>query len=159
MAGPAYCLLTSAIATHTFGMRYYYAILSAPYVAILLSRGALGWLGPRRPGLRSLGWMLLTMQTAMMAASVASFYTFGYHGNRSPEVIAPFARTVNHLRKAAPDARILIIHGSARDAMSLNLHLSDANASVPQVIETLSPYRHAVVASMGGIPRIIMRLQ
>jgi hypothetical protein len=160
VAGPAYCLLTSVAAGHTFGMRYYYVTLGAPYVAILLARGAWGWLSHARIALRLLGVSLISMLILMMGISIASFRIHGYRGNNKPEQIAPVARIINALTEAAPHAELLLIHRSARDAATFNLHLGESASEVPQIIEPLSLYRHTVVASAGDAePRIVLRLR
>lgn len=158
-AGPAYTLLLSALSGHTFGMRYYYVMFSAPPVLMLLARGALGWLRAAGALQRLTGGVLLACLVAVMALSVSTFYRFGYRGNNQPEQVAPMAKAVDALAAVAPQARIALVHATDRDAIAFNLHLGPHAARVPQVIDGLSPQRHAVIATLGGEPRVVLRLR
>ncbi len=159
IAGPAYTLLLSALSGHTFGMRYYYVMFSAPAAVMLLARGALGWLRAARAPQRLMGGTLLACLVAVMALSISTFYRFGYRGNNQPEQVAPLALAVDALAAAAPHARIGLVHATDRDAIAFNLHLGPDAAGVPQVIDGLSPQRHAVIATLGGEPRVVLRLR
>lgn len=159
LAGPAYCIVSSAVAGHTFGMRYYYALFSVPFAAMLLAIGAWGWVTATDRWRNTLGSALLAGLIAVMAASVIGFYRHGYRGNDQPEALTPFASAVDATAAAIPDAKLLIVHGSDRDAIAFNLHLGPHAHHVRQVVDNRSPQRHAVLASVGGSPRVVLRLR
>ncbi|MBK9174886.1 MAG: glycosyltransferase family 39 protein [Flavobacteriales bacterium] len=158
LSGTAFTVLTSAIAGHTFGMRYYYVMFSAPYAIILLAMGGMWWLKQGVRWKRTAGRVLVVMNVCVFLVSILSFYRYGYRGNDEPETVRPFAQVVTALAERVPHARIALIHGDRRDAIALNLHLGPAADRLPQIVDPQSGHRTIVVGSIDGRDRELLTL-
>lgn len=158
LSGPCYALLTSALAGHTFGMRYYYMMFSAPFILVLLGLGTVHWLRAGSRLTRSVGTILLALQLGIMLVSVNGFHVNGYRGNSSPQKVAPAARMIDQIVANAPPDRFLLIHQSDREALALNLHLGASSAQIVQRIDGRSPYATVLVGERNGIAHLLFKL-
>lgn len=159
MAGTVFTLLTSWLSGHTFGMRYYYVMFSAPYAVILMAMGTLGLVKHGTFWKRLVGWGLLTMSIGILVLSILSFYRFGYRGNDEPERVRPFAMVVTALAERMPHARLSLVHGEARDGLTVNLHLGMATQQMQQIIGPTDGHRSILVATTDGRERVLYTLR
>lgn len=157
LTGPLYALATSILAGHTFGMRYYYVIFSAPFVTLLM---ALGLIMSWRSGNTSVRWLLAGSGACLlfiMAASVAWLHQHGFRGNNAVERVRPFAQEITNIVASDPQGSYVILHKNERDALQLNLHLGGAARYVPQRVDVDLPDQCALFRTDQGM-RLIRSL-
>lgn len=159
LSGTAFSVLSSSIAGHTFGMRYYYVMFSAPYAIILLSMGAMSWARHAVHWKRMIGQALVLLNVCVFVISILSFYRYGYRGNNLPERVRPFALAVEALAERLPkNTRISLVHGDRRGALALNLHLGPALDHVPQIVDPRSPHQAILRGRINGHERDLLTL-
>lgn len=157
-SGTVFTIFTSALAGHTFGMRYYYVMFSAPYAIILLAKGGLQWLRHAVGWKRLTGQALLLLNVCVFVLSILSFYRHGYRGFSSPERLQPFANAITALAEHLPDVNLRLVHCNRRDASALNLHLGTAADQVPQIVDPGSPYQTIVLGHIDSTERELLVL-
>jgi hypothetical protein len=151
IVGTAWAFATSWLAGHTFGMRYYYAMFSAPYVIVLIGIGAARWLrGSTRQ--RIAGGVLIAAILAIAGASLQFSWLHGYHGNDARETVTPAAKEIDRIVSSSGDQALRLEHRSARAALMMNLHLGDVCAAVPQSVDTNLQVATRLVGTNAGSP-------
>lgn len=158
LSGSCYALVTSALAGHTFGMRYYYTMFSAPFVLVLLGLGIVHWYraGPRWA--RPTGMVLLLGQVGIMFTSVIGFHENGYRGNSSPQRVAPAAAAIDRIIANTPKGRFFLVHGSDRDALAMDLHLGASSLRIWQEIDGRSPFATVLLGERDGAAHVLFKL-
>ncbi|MBK7382221.1 MAG: glycosyltransferase family 39 protein [Flavobacteriales bacterium] len=151
ISGPLYALVMSAFAGHTFGMRYYYVIFSAPAVILLMAYGWMEWWRWPRKWARISAVVVGCVQMSIMISSVFWLHAHGHRGNASPEKLAPAAKSITQLVEAGSSDDHILLFRDARDALLLNLHFEEGMNAMVQRVDTRIPQRILLIDRREGI--------